>query len=74
MQEPPVRCTRQQELIEEAQRHLLNLSELMRAVSDAITNRNENTAAELDRQVDLEFGLKELAIGALQEHRKEHGC
>ncbi len=74
MQESPVHCTRQQELIEEVQRHLLKISGLMRAISEAIANRSENSAAELDKHVDLEFGMKERAIGALQEHRKEHGC
>jgi hypothetical protein len=74
MHEPQIPCTRQQELIEEVQRHLLKISGLMRAISEAIANRSENTVAELDKQVDLEFGLKERAIGALQEHRKEHGC
>jgi hypothetical protein len=67
-------CPRQQELIEKVQRHLLNISELARRIAGAIANRNENTAAELDKQVDLELGLKERAMGALQEHRKEHGC
>jgi hypothetical protein len=67
-------CPRQQELIEKVQRHLLNISELALRIAEAIANRNENTAAELDKQVDLELGFKERAMGALQEHRKEHGC
>jgi hypothetical protein len=67
-------CPRQQELIEKVQRHLLNISELARRIAEALANRNENTAAELDKQVDLELGLKERGMGALQEHRKEHGC
>jgi hypothetical protein len=67
-------CPRQKELIEKVQRHLLNISELTRSISEAIAHRNENTAAELDKQVDLEFGLKERAMGALHEHRREHGC
>ena len=67
-------CKRQQELMEKVQRHLLNISELARRIAEAIANRNENTAAELDKQVDLELGLKERAMGALHEHRKEHGC
>jgi hypothetical protein len=74
MPEHQIPCPLQQELIEKVQRHLLNISELTRAIAEAIVNRNENTAAELDKQVDLELGLKERAMGALHEHRKEHGC
>ena len=60
--------------MEKVQRHLLNISELAGRIAESIANRNENTAAELDKQVDLELGLKERAMGALHEHRKEHGC
>ena len=74
MDENQIPCARQQALIEKVQRHLLNISELTRKIAEAIANRNENTAAELDKQVDLELGLKERAMGALHEHRKEHGC
>jgi hypothetical protein len=74
MAENQIPCPRQQALIKKAQRHLLNISELTRKIAEAIANRNENTAAELDKQVDLELGLKERAMGALHEHRKEHGC
>ena len=70
----PERCYRQQTLIDEAQRHLIRISELTRAIADALANGNENVAAELDKQVDLELGLKERAMGALHEHRREHGC
>jgi hypothetical protein len=74
MPETPGPCLRQQEIIEEVQRHLIRISELTRAVAEALTNHAENLAAELDKQVDLELGLKERAMGALHEHRREHGC
>jgi hypothetical protein len=67
-------CRRQQELIEDVQRHLIRISQLTRAIAEALANHNENLAAELDKQVDLEFGLKERGMGALHEHRNEHGC
>ncbi len=67
-------CPRQKELIDKAQGHLLRISELTRDIAEAIANRAENLAAELDKQVDLELGLKERAMGALHEHRREHGC
>ena len=74
MPEEPAPCLRQQELIEDVQRHLMRISELTRAIAEALANRNENLAAELDKQVDLELGLKERGMGALHQHRKEHSC
>ena len=74
MADTPSPCRRQQELVEDVQRHLIRISELTRAVAEALANKNENLAAELDRQVDLELGLKERGMGALHQHRKEHGC
>ena len=74
MPEEPSPCLRQQELIEDVQRHLIRISELTRAIAEALANKNENLAAELDKQVDLELGLKERGMGALHQHRKEHGC
>ena len=67
-------CPRQQELIEDVQRHLMRISELTRSIAEALANGNEGFAAELDKEVDLELGRKERAMGALHQHRKEHGC
>jgi hypothetical protein len=58
----------------EVQSHLLRISELVRAIAQALTDGNENLAADLDKQVDLELGLKERGMGALHQHRNEHGC
>jgi hypothetical protein len=69
---PP--CTEQQRLIEEVQMHLLRISELSRAMADAVANRNENLTRELDKEAEREIGEKERALGALRQHRKEHGC
>jgi hypothetical protein len=67
-------CRLQQELMEDVQRHLIRISELTRAVAEALKNKNENVAAQIDKEVDLELGRKERAMGALHQHRKEHGC
>lgn len=67
-------CLRQQELIAKVQSHLIRISELTRSIAEAVATGSENATAELDKQVDAEFGLKERAMGALHEHRKEHGC
>jgi hypothetical protein len=71
-QKPP--CHDQQKLMADVQDHLMQISQLTRAVAEALANGNENFAAELDKQVDLELGKKERAMGALHQHRKEHGC
>ena len=70
----PFPCHQRQELIDRVQEHLVRIAELTRASAEALRNGNENLAAELDRQVDIEFGKKERAMRALQQHRKEHGC
>ena len=72
--EPKPPCLQQQKLMAEVQDHLIKISQLTRAVAEALANGNEDLAAELDKQVDLELGMKERAMGALHQHRKEHGC
>jgi hypothetical protein len=67
-------CLQQQELMADVQRHLMEISKLTRAVAQALEDGNETTAAELDKQVDIELGKKERAMGALHQHRKEHNC
>jgi hypothetical protein len=60
--------------MENVQSHLAKLAELVHFTSMALEHRQENTLMELDRQIELEFGAKERAMGALEEHRREHGC
>jgi len=67
-------CAEQQRLIEEVQRHLVLIVELSRAISEAVASRNENLTYELDRQVEAELGRNERALGALRQHRLDHGC
>jgi hypothetical protein len=70
----PSPCLGQQELIEEVQRHLIRISELSRATAEALAAGSEGLALEIDKEVELELGMKERAMGALHQHRKEHGC
>jgi len=67
-------CPQQQRLIDEVQRHLLRIAELSRATAEAVAHRNENLVRELDKQVELAMGEKERALGALRQHRDDHGC
>lgn len=61
-------CPRCRELYDNAQSHLRRMVELMEAQRQALENRCENTCRTLDQQVELEFGEKERALGALHEH------
>jgi hypothetical protein len=49
-------CPREQELIADVQHHLMRISELTRDIAEGLAKGHENLAAELDKQVDLEFG------------------
>ena len=69
---PP--CNQQQRLIETVQAHLMRIAELSRATADALARRDEDLAGDLDKQVETEVGAKERALGALRQHRREHGC
>ena len=69
---PP--CLEQQRLMEIVQQHLIRIADLSRATADAVGHRNENLVRELDRQIEREIGAKERALGALRQHREEHGC
>jgi len=41
---------------------------------EALKSRHHNLWKEIDQQIELTIGEKERCIGALNEHRKEHGC
>jgi hypothetical protein len=74
MSNQPKPCLRQQELIDEVRRRLTKLAELAHAESEALAGRHHNLWKEIDQQIELEIGEKERSIGALNEHRREHGC
>jgi len=74
MPEQPKPCVRQQELISDVQVHLQRIAELAHAEVDALASRNHNSWKAIDQQIELEIGEKERCIGALNEHRREHGC
>ena len=67
-------CSRQQQFIEQVQRHLIRLSELAREEALIIASQNDNTWLAIDKQIEHELGEKERCLGALHEHRAEHGC
>jgi hypothetical protein len=70
----PAACRQQQELIDKVQEHLIRIADLSRATAEAVAHRNEHMTRELDREVEEEIGKKERALGALRQHRADHGC
>jgi len=70
----PVNCQRRDELVAEVQSNLLRLAELARMEVTALESRHENVWMDLDRQIERTLGEKERSLGALKEHRSEHGC
>jgi hypothetical protein len=67
-------CPEGQRLMERVQRHLISIAELSHAAAEAVAARNDNLVREIDDQVEHELGAKERALGALRQHREEHGC
>ena len=70
----PPACQEQQHLMDEVQKHLIRISELSRAIADALRAREDNLLRALDHECETELGRKERALGALRQHRKDHGC
>jgi hypothetical protein len=68
-------CLRQQELIAAVQQHLSRLAELMHTESALIADKSDNGKwLDVDKLIEHELGEKERSLGALKEHRHEHGC
>jgi len=67
-------CAHQQELIEVVRKHLARIAELSRDTAEALAAGEMGRAMEFDKEIELELGEKERDMGALHEHKKEHGC
>lgn len=71
---PVAKCTRHDELLEEAQKVLESIHELSAKQVETIEQGVSQRFLSMDRQLELAMGEKERAIGALREHDREHGC
>jgi hypothetical protein len=67
-------CLKKAELVAAVQLQLETIAQLALAEADAIKDKTESTWLDIDQKIELAIGEKERAIGALREHRKEHGC
>lgn len=66
-------CPEKLRLMEEARRVLSLLAELMTKQRDVL-DAPEDRMIAIDQEIERRFGEKERAMGALQQHRREHGC
>ena len=70
----PQSCPQQHQLLKAVQQHLIRSAALTCAATEALAQQNQHLLRQLDRQVDREAGENERALGALRQHREEHGC
>jgi hypothetical protein len=57
--------------VDEVLQQIVNITSNLRT---AFQNRDRSLFEHLDQQLELAIGQKERSIGALREHKKEHGC
>lgn len=67
-------CPEATKLVEEVQRALGTLAQLMSVQREALVQKPETALLAVDRDIERQFGEKERAMGAPLQHRKEHGC
>jgi hypothetical protein len=67
-------CVRRDELQLEALEVLQSLIDITKAQQDAVRTANVRLVESLDHKLELTFGKKERAFGAMREHIREHGC
>lgn len=66
-------CSEKLLLMDVAQKVLSELAELMN-VQRLKLSEPPDRMLEVDRLIENKMGEKERAMGALLQHRKEHGC
>jgi hypothetical protein len=67
-------CLKKQQLLAAVETQLETVAKLALTEVNAIKHEAEIIWMEIDKQIELALGEKERSIGALLEHRKEHGC
>ena len=69
-----VPCDRRDELVADVQRHLMELADLARQEADVLGRNQNELLMPIDKQIEETLGEKERALGALKQHRNDHGC
>jgi hypothetical protein len=70
----PTVCKTRQRLEDLAQHHLRELAALAHEEAEILKTGDEERILAIDKRIEHTLGQKERVIGALQEHRGEHGC
>lgn len=68
------RCPVEERLAETVSGILTHLIELTTAQLHSFREHRDEDLSRLDKELENAMGEKERAIGALDEHRKEHWC
>ena len=69
----PHECPRCAELSAAVDEVLKKLNTIITDQLAAFRRRDDSAFIRLDKELELTIGLKERTIGALREHRREHG-
>ena len=67
-------CPVRNQLTTRADQVLKTIATLLQAQIDALAVNDQDTLLKLDKELELAFGEKERAFGALRQHKSEHGC
>ncbi len=67
-------CPEKAKLIASTQAILERIARLATEQREALANEAENLVRTIDERIEHELGAKERALGALRQHRSEHGC
>jgi hypothetical protein len=67
-------CKTRRNLAQSGQDALSDLGSLIHEEREAIEAEGPKTLTAIDELLEKAFGRKERAMGALHQHRREHGC
>ena len=72
--ETPQACKIRERLENVVQLHLRELASLATEEVEIVSTGDRARILEVDKRIENLIGEKERALGALNEHRSEHGC
>ena len=67
-------CAEEQKLVADVQILLAQIIDINKATIEAVSNHDHARIHQLDKDLEQAVGAKERAMGAWQQHRREHGC
>jgi hypothetical protein len=67
-------CKAREHLESLVQHFLRELGRLAHEEAEVLKTRDQPLIMEIDRKIESLMGEKERALGALKQHRSEHGC